>query len=131
MRETLAAALRGDGNPPPADGDDARPPGQAGVGAEQQGVDRLNAIIEAIGGLSQGGRQRKAAEDKAVRRTEGLQKYLDTFEKEKATVQVPKEAVIGGSEAHEKLRRGFERRYEEEEDGKGEGEKAKRGHDEL
>lgn len=134
MRETLAAALRGDGNPPPGADHAALPPGQAAAGH----ADRLQAIVDAIGGLAQPERERRKAEKEIAEkegkgRTRsdgskvkvGLVKYLEGFEREKTTVQVPREAVIG-SEAHEKLKRGFERRYDQEEEGE-----KKPTHDEL
>jgi hypothetical protein len=129
MRETLAAALRGEGVPPGDDAPNAPPP----QGNAAQGLDRITAIIEAIGELSHAERNSKpAAEEGGGAQKEGLApgmvKYLEAFSKEKATVQVPREVVVG-SEAHEKLKRRFERRYDEEEEP--EGEKAKTGHDEL
>lgn len=42
----------------------------------------------------------------------GLHRYLQQFERERKTVQVPQKAVLGSDE-HERLKRRFARRYDE------------------
>ncbi|BGP30636.1 Protein OS-9 [Rhodotorula toruloides] len=55
----------------------------------------------------------------------GLHQYLQGFQKEKRTLQVPPQAVLG-SEAHQKLRSGFGRVWDQVE-GEGEGARAEEG----
>ncbi|GAA5865277.1 hypothetical protein JCM3774_004918 [Rhodotorula dairenensis] len=67
------------------------------------------------------GRRRPAAAGRVAKMQPGLHKYLQQFERERKTVQVPQKAVLGSDE-HERLKRGFARRYEEAHDASSTGE---------
>ncbi|GAA6027810.1 hypothetical protein JCM8097_001729 [Rhodosporidiobolus ruineniae] len=124
LHDTVADALRGvdrrrdgeDGAAPPA----AAPPPPAG-----QQANPVDALIRALNAAKS---PRTAGTDAAAavagvggrKMQPGLHKYLQSFAKEKRAVQVPRAAV---SEAHEKLRRGFERRWDEGEGEDGAAEK--------
>ncbi|GAA6000365.1 hypothetical protein JCM10207_007981 [Rhodosporidiobolus poonsookiae] len=124
MRTTLADALRDLNDPAVARADPAAPAApQAGAGLVGEGTSAIETLIRAINAAGAGG----AAGAAGPGQVPGLQKYLEQFQKEKKTVQVPRKAVVG-SDAHEKLRQGFARRYEEDAEGEG---KKERPRDEL
>ncbi|GAA5979534.1 hypothetical protein JCM11641_005425 [Rhodosporidiobolus odoratus] len=140
MHDTLAEALRSHVNPP-ADGFEGNV-GEADAPARNQpviihandagidfGDDPIQKLLRAIKHAASTSSSVVGGEAPGDNKLEsGLRKYLDSFKRKKETVQVPRAAIIG-NEAHEKLKRGFERRHEEEE-GKG-AEKPKTRHDEL
>ncbi|KPV76536.1 uncharacterized protein RHOBADRAFT_52530 [Rhodotorula graminis WP1] len=113
MHDTLAEALRAHAHPaneqrPPAPPGDAAPPAAA---APDPIASLLDVIRRATNPPSS---DAERAAKPAPPMHPGLHKYLEGFSKEKRTVRVPPEAILG-SEAHERLRARFARRYEAEE----------------
>ncbi|GAA5883959.1 hypothetical protein JCM1840_004302 [Sporobolomyces johnsonii] len=148
MRETLADALREHANPAnPAAAhphrDAAARPAAAAENDEDLPLDQLLSFVRQLStspsssdDRDQDPERRKNEKEKKnqLEPARGLGQYLERFEKDKKTVQVPREvfgaaaAVVGvRSEAHERLKRGFGRRYGEEGEGEGEGEKRDQG----
>ncbi|BGP06587.1 Protein OS-9 [Rhodotorula toruloides] len=132
MHDTIAQALRQHAHP--ADGPAAAPaarlapaqppqPHQPALPAENAVEALLSAIRKASSPSSDSA---SAQNDKPVVHP-GLHQYLQGFQKEKRTLQVPPQAVLG-SEAHQKLRSGFGRVWDRVE-GEGEGERAEEGGD--
>ncbi|GAA5892864.1 hypothetical protein JCM8208_004108 [Rhodotorula glutinis] len=115
MHDTLTEALRAHARPAdeqrqPAPAGDAAPPAAA---AADPIASLLDVIRRATNPASS---DAERAAKPAPPMHPGLHKYLEGFSKEKRTVRVPPEAVLG-SEAHERLRARYARRYETEEGG--------------
>ncbi|GAA5835144.1 hypothetical protein JCM9279_007210 [Rhodotorula babjevae] len=113
MHDTLAEALRAHARP-----DDERrqaaPLGHAAPPAAAA-PDPIASLLDVIRrATNPPSPDAERAQKAAPPMHPGLQKYLDNFSKEKRTVRVPPEAVLG-SEAHERLRARYARRYEAEE----------------
>ncbi|GAA6054233.1 hypothetical protein JCM3770_001404 [Rhodotorula araucariae] len=113
MHDTIAGALRAHANPGPA-GEQLRaaPAGARAVAAANPVEALLDVIRRSASAASSDDAADEAREATALH--PGLQNYLQTFQKAKRTMQVPPEAVLG-SEAHERLKQRFARRYEAEE----------------
>lgn len=120
MHDTIAQALREHANT--LDGQRApAAPGAQAVGAGNPADALLGAIRRAAAAATQQNPLAAQGQPQMQQQPQhpvhpGLQKYLQSFQKEKRTMQVPPEAVLG-SEAHERLKRGFERRYEADDEG--------------
>jgi len=113
MHDTLTEALRAHARP-----DDERrradhladdPPAAAAAAP-----DPISSLLDVIRRATTPSPQDGDGKKPAPPMHPGLQKYLENFSKEKRTVRVPPEAVLG-SEAHERLRARYARRYEAEE----------------
>ncbi|GAA5952949.1 hypothetical protein JCM21900_001527 [Sporobolomyces salmonicolor] len=156
MRETLANALWDHANPaaaaaPPRDAAAPPPPlhhpaRPAAVAAENEENLRLDQLLSFIhqfsaspsfsqstssSGDDQGDHEHRKKNELQYPE---LHQYLEQFEKDKKkTVRAPREVsaavAVLGSEAHEKLKKGFKRRYDEEWDSEGEWEGEKRDED--
>ncbi|GAA6033747.1 hypothetical protein NBRC10512_004083, partial [Rhodotorula toruloides] len=132
MHDTIAQALRQHAHP--HDGPAAAPAARLAAPPQQQphrpalpAENAVEALLSAIRKASSSSSDSTSSrEGKPVVHT-GLHQYLQGFQKEKRTLQVPPQAVLG-SEAHQKLRSGFGRVWDEGEgEAEGEGERAEEG----
>ncbi|BGP23292.1 misfolded glycoproteins degradation protein Yos9 [Rhodotorula toruloides] len=123
MHDTIAHALRQHANPDngPAAAPAARlAPGQRQQQQQQQhpalpAENAVEALLVAIRKASSAAASSSGEAGQGGKVVHpGLHQYLEGFQKEKRTLQVPPQAVLG-SEAHQKLRRGFGKVYDQAE----------------
>ncbi|BGP46559.1 Protein OS-9 [Rhodotorula kratochvilovae] len=110
MHDTIADALRAHAHPGAA-GEEPRAAPAGALAAANPVEALLDVIRRTASSASDDGAAREAPEKPLH---PGLHNYLQSFQKAKRTMQVPPEAVLG-SEAHERLKQRFARRYEAEE----------------
>ncbi|BGP68921.1 Protein OS-9 [Rhodotorula toruloides] len=131
MHDTIAQALRQHAHP--QDGPAAAPAARLATAQQQQqpalpAENAVEALLAAIRKASSSSSSSSSSDSTSPQEGKpvvhpGLHQYLQGFQKEKRTLQVPPQAVLG-SEAHQKLRSGFGRVWDQVE---GEGEAREEG----
>ncbi|GAA5858491.1 hypothetical protein JCM8547_007330 [Rhodosporidiobolus lusitaniae] len=108
MQADLAAAIRGINDPAAPQQQQQQQPGVHLTADDSPISTLLKALLE---GQADG----EQSDQRPLKMQPGLNEYLKGFEKEKKAVQVPRQAVVG-SEEYEKMRSGFAKKYDEEEE---------------